>query len=551
MTTTVIDQLIVTLGLDPTNFKKGQKEAAKALVEAKDSTKKEGDEIGKALDAAGKKAVAFFLSFEAATKIAGWLGQLTDAAANMSLLARRTGESVHELDVFSRAVKISGGSAEEALGLVNQLTQEMTAAKAGAGLSPFLQVAQQVGVAWQNTDGTLRKATDVIHDLGRAAAQNGPQIGAMLLGRAGVPGGVGDFLLRQREEQEAIYAQAQKQAVLDDEKAKNADKLRQTWNEISDAIDQIGQKLNATIGPVLADAAKSTLAMVNALSKNDTVLSSLQAMGEALTAIYNVIKLIIAGWEKLAGLISNTKIGDSKWSNLLPGVAAFRLLKKAGDWAKGALPEDSVTASPTNATAAPASTAVDTRTRGLRNNNPGNLRLPGGPHDKDGFSIFATPEDGIIAAQKQIQRYAKRGINNIQGIISTYAPRSDNNNTEAYINSVSKQTGIARDTQLSPEMLGKILAAMFRVESGKGAPGLDKISSVLGPTPGAQRFGATGPTPTGGVRGLIDRSGTTNITHIDEINVHTAATDANGIAAGIDAAVKRKNLAAQADAGQS
>lgn len=542
MSTTVVDQLIVTLGLDPTQFKKGQKEAAKALLNAKDDTKKAGSEMGRALDEAAIKATKFFLSFEAATKIAGWLGQLTDAAANMSLLSRRTGESVHELDVFSRAVKISGGSAEEALGLVNSLTQEMTAAQAGGALSPFLQTAQAIGVAWRDANGQLRPAIDVIKDVGRAAAQNGPQIGAMLLGRAGVSGGVGDFLLRQRSEQEAILKQAQEQSVLDDKKAKDADELRKTWNSIKDAIDAIGFKLATTIGPILADAAKSTIDMLNRLANDATALTALHEIQVAFRAIYDVIKLIIDGWTQLVNLVSGTKFGGAfgKFVDRKLGMfnAGAELLRRYAE--HGNLDPDAPAAS--GATGTP----NDPRTRGLRNNNPGNLRLPGGQHDKDGFSVFPDLATGEREAAKQIQRYAARGIQSVEGIVSTYAPRKDHNDTESYINTVAKKLGVDRSATLSPDMMAQLLAAMFRVESGPGAPGVAQISSVLG----AQRFGQVGPTPTGTVS-TGGKSAATNVTEIGSITVYTQATDANAIAHSLRGAIVRKNLAAQADGGQS
>lgn len=540
--TTVVDQLIVTLGLDPSNFKKGQKEAAKALVDAKDNTKKQGDEIGKALDDAGRKVVTFFLSFEAASKIAGWLTDLGAAAANLSLLSRRTGESVHELDLFSRAVKISGGSAEEAQGLVSSLTQEMNAAQSGGGLSPFLQTAQAIGIAWRNNDGTLRKATEVIKDFGAAAAQNGPQVGAMLLGRAGVSGGVADFLLRQKEEQAAIYEQAQRQSVLDDKRAKDADKLRQTWNEIKDAIDAVGIELATNLAPIIERLAKDFKEMLNSFREGGGITEAIKTLTDAFQPLADLIRVILRGWKELGGLAK--ELGNDEDSLIGKGIrglghgfVAFHDLVTGEDWNAGGAP-------------APAAATGDTRTRGLRNNNPGNLRLPGGAHDKDGFSIFGSLEEGERQALAQINRYAARGIKSVEGIVSTYAPRADHNDTDAYINNVAKKLGVDRGATLSPDMMAQLLAAMFRVESGPGAPGVAQISSVIGPQAGAQRFGNVGPTPTG-VAVAGSAGGTTNITHIDKIDVHTQATDANGIATGIDAAVKRKNLAAQADAGQS
>lgn len=91
---------------------------------------------------------------------------------------------------------------------------------------------------------------------------------------------------------------------------------------------------------------------------------------------------------------------------------------------------------------------------GYINRNPGNLRYeekwnwPGVTGiDSKRFAIFASPEDGIAAWIRQMRRYEKRGKRTLATIIPTYAPAFENN-VAAYINAVSKATGIAPDQPL-------------------------------------------------------------------------------------------------------
>lgn len=84
-------------------------------------------------------------------------------------------------------------------------------------------------------------------------------------------------------------------------------------------------------------------------------------------------------------------------------------------------------------------------TLGMRNNNPGNLRVPG---QSTGFQQFGSPEQGLQAIDRQLQIYGQRdGINTIRGAISKWAPPNENN-TNAYVDRVSKMLGVSPDAKI-------------------------------------------------------------------------------------------------------
>ena len=106
--------------------------------------------------------------------------------------------------------------------------------------------------------------------------------------------------------------------------------------------------------------------------------------------------------------------------------------------------------------------------RGLRNNNPLNIRQT----DPE-FCQFQTLEYGWRAAFRLLTHsyFEKYGLDTIRKIISRWAPPGENN-TSAYITSVSRITGIPPDKPLGPPqdypaywlMLG---AAMALHENGQ------------------------------------------------------------------------------------
>lgn len=118
---------------------------------------------------------------------------------------------------------------------------------------------------------------------------------------------------------------------------------------------------------------------------------------------------------------------------------------------------------------------IYTMTRGLRNNNPGNIRhsnskWQGASSEKTdaSFVTFLTPEYGIRALAVLVKNYMlKNKIDTVAGIIARWAP-SNENDTQAYINSVAKKTGFSVNEKLTPnpETLAKLAKAIIHHENG-------------------------------------------------------------------------------------
>lgn len=116
---------------------------------------------------------------------------------------------------------------------------------------------------------------------------------------------------------------------------------------------------------------------------------------------------------------------------------------------------------------------------GVSNNNPLNIR-PGDPWEgvtgtynsprSGNFLIFKSVAFGFRAAAVTLQTYYdKYKLDTIRKIISRWAPPSDHNDTEAYINSVCATTGFGPDEQINPKAYAdawKLLRAMTMVEVG-------------------------------------------------------------------------------------
>lgn len=121
--------------------------------------------------------------------------------------------------------------------------------------------------------------------------------------------------------------------------------------------------------------------------------------------------------------------------------------------------------------------------RGIRNNNPGNLNYVGQngatleEHATPRFARFNSAFEGFAALGKQIKAYYNgtskaagyQKLQSVEDIISRFAPASENN-TQAYINKLSKMLGVGRGDSLNiqdPQVLATLMNGITQIENGK------------------------------------------------------------------------------------
>ncbi|MEL5505022.1 lytic transglycosylase [Serratia ureilytica] len=129
--------------------------------------------------------------------------------------------------------------------------------------------------------------------------------------------------------------------------------------------------------------------------------------------------------------------------------------------------------------------------RGIRNNNPGNLNYVGQSgatledHATPRFARFNSAFEGFAALGKQIKAYYNgtskaagyQKLQSVEDIISRFAPASENN-TQAYINKLSKMLGVGRGDSLNiqdPQVLATLMNGITQIENGKNPYAPDMV----------------------------------------------------------------------------
>ena len=123
--------------------------------------------------------------------------------------------------------------------------------------------------------------------------------------------------------------------------------------------------------------------------------------------------------------------------------------------------------------------------RGLNNKNPLNIRKSATVYKGEvastdkAFKQFRSMLYGYRAAFMLLYTYERRyGLNTIRKMISRWAPPTENNTT-AYIDTVSKRSGIGADAIISTinqQQMCKVVSAMSFVENGVAAVESDVLA---------------------------------------------------------------------------
>lgn len=540
---TVIDQLVVKLSLDDVEFQRGEKRVAAGL----NDTKKKTENVGKNIAADGKKGAEFFGQLEkAALKffavlttgrgLADFTRTVIATGAAFDRASKNLGVGADTLSRWAGAVRQSGGTTESFLGTMQGLSQSLTELKltGNTGILPYLQA---LGVSVADTNGKAKPLERILGDIGEKLNALPNRQDAFNIGRnLGIDDGTINLLLKGRTEVERLLASQKAYSAAD---AESARKAQERWEGVQLRIERITQKLVIDLIPAFERLSDKMEELANTsvpvlreifdwMDKIDKITISWSKSIDNLMPKFSnpTLQRIFGGYggtaarmnpltSALGGAVAGgQKAADYIKNNASPEeVGAIRQASEKILGFFGFKPRAGQTA------AAPGSSGGNTRAE--RNNNPGNLNYAGqaGATLEDGsgarFAKFGSTAEGVSALARQLQRYGERGLDTVSKIINKYAPSSENN-TQAYIDALSKRLGVSGDQKLDlndPGTLSNLIKGISRHESGK-----DYLSDSDVMT-GLSMAGVKG----GGGQSAPNVS-------IGEVKVYTQATDANGIA---------------------
>lgn len=498
---TVIDELVVRLGLDNKQFKRGQEEMGRDL----DRTKKRAEKVGKDVESSGRRAaeffgqmeraaLKFFTVFTAGRGFVNFTQQVVTTGANIARLSRNLGLSTDTLSRWGDAVAKNGGSVEGFQGTIRTLSKALTDFNT-TGTSNMLPLFNMLGISLVDGAGKAKQLDEVLMDLGagfkrrysnRADAFNIAQ-------QFGIDEGTFNLLMKSQAE---IRKELAAQKGLTTQQATEAEKAERKWLDVQSRIEAVTRELVYKLLPaieklanVMAQFAEVSVPVLTTVV--DWLGKAHDATGGWSSALLAVLATLrILGGVSIGGLLGQLAKAAGLASKIGGGLAllfhseglnegeAERMAQMRKQYEHDRQPGSVVGGQvvpgviPPRDSGAPAVSGGTTR--GARNNNPGNLEFRGqagaAPEPGSGrFAKFQTMSQGVAALGRQLQLYGARGVNTLRGIISKWAPGHEND-TGAYIRRMAQMTGLRPDQQLNLNdagTLGLLIRGISTVENGR------------------------------------------------------------------------------------
>ena len=225
---TVIDSLVVKLGLDSKDFDKGKSNVTSGL---KDITK-----------------LLALIGGTAALKI--FVRDMIESNAALERFSRNVGLSVQSVSAWSQATEQAGGSAAGLQGSIEMLSKAQTDLMF-TGQSGLLPYFSALGVAIADASGKARPATDIMADLA-GKFEKMDRVTAHNMARSmGFDEGTVNLLLRGRAEVERMVARQKESTAVTKEQAEQSEKMREKIVLMKQEFVAFGRELLAGAMPVL------------------------------------------------------------------------------------------------------------------------------------------------------------------------------------------------------------------------------------------------------------------------------------------------------------
>lgn len=536
---TVIDSLIVTLGLDNKDFQQGMKDTEKGLSD----TRKNTDRVGKQIAASGKdaaeffgqmqrSAIKFFAVLTAGKGLINFTRDVVTTGANLSRLSKNLNISADTMHRWGKASELNGGSVEGFLGTLQSLGSQVTEIfmKGDSAITPYLR---QLGVSVTDAAGKAKPLTDILADIADSTEKAFPDRNQRYsyLKQMGFDEGTINLIAKGGKELRSTLAAQQGFSQKDADAAYEAE---QTWIKAQQRLEKLTRELVIKVLPSLERLAESFVKMAEViippLSKAVEIFAVLDEKTDgwstSLILALATLRLlggsaVIGGLANLSGTIASLAAGAASLAAPLGFLLYSGGLNKGEDEELRKLQGEKYMG-PTVANKKGGTVAE-------RHNNPGNLVFAGQRGATVGetvaghtFAKFQSTEEGVAALYRQLQLYQKRGIDTLTEIMGVYAPEGANN-TGAYINALSKSTGLDPNQQLNfgdPATAAAMIRGISQHESGKSYLNDQQILSGINMAQGG-----------GG--------GSSSIS-IGQITIQTPATDARGIASGLKGEIVRQ-----------
>ena len=333
---TVIDALLVTLGLDPKPFQQGTADAKKELKGLGDEGRRQSIEETKrhkereaqakatvqGITKIKNEVIGMAAALVSASGIMAFVASITKSDAAVGRLSNNLGMNVKELTAWKGAAEKLGGTGADIEGAfrnINRIMQEHRLKGSSSAFAPL--GAAHVDLAkFIDSATTIEQRALMVAD---AMKKMSPQDGQFRGGQAGFSEGSVNVLMNGSKAINEQVEAARKMAAMSDEDKAAAKARTDAWANLEQALTKTGRSITTWLTPaiewvleLLADMPEAILA-VGALSTVFATLTMLKfggliagvgGIGTAVAALLPILKTVTLAFGALWGAYQITRL---------------------------------------------------------------------------------------------------------------------------------------------------------------------------------------------------------------------------------------------------
>ena len=243
---TIIDSLVVKLGLDSKEFAAGKTKVDKGLKD----TSKGAKEASASFTELASNAAKFLAILGGTAAVKNFIEDAMNSSAALDRLSKNLGESAGAISQWGNAAELAGGTAQGLQGTMDMLSRSQTELML-TGQSSLIPFFSALGVSLADASGKAKPANDIFLALSdrfsgmdRTAANN--------MGRSmGIDQGTMNLLLSGRHEVELMLKRQKEYGDLMNKIAPQGSKLNRMLIEGKQAAQFFGLELFASFIPAI------------------------------------------------------------------------------------------------------------------------------------------------------------------------------------------------------------------------------------------------------------------------------------------------------------
>lgn len=289
---TVIESLIVTLGLDTTNFRRGTADATRARNTLGDTNRRQDAETsarekklaaeqarrGKEADARAKamadgfrkvrnEALSLFALFTAGVGIKNFIANTVESAVQLGYLSQNLKRSIESLQAYGRAAERAGGTTEGAFAQLRESADSLAALRSGLGPNEGMQWFFRMGGSsddLKDENTYLMARSKIVHDMFSVDPQR-----AMLISKQmGISEDQFNLIKQGPDAIKRLTDAQMKNSVINEEDAKKATILKEKYLDFTQALTATTTKIVVALIPAFTQVMEWLAKLAEKITEN-------------------------------------------------------------------------------------------------------------------------------------------------------------------------------------------------------------------------------------------------------------------------------------------